>query len=60
VKILLDYAREYIDAEYTIAYADIENVASTRVMEKCSMIYHKTDIAKGIPCHFYRIKNLTK
>lgn len=40
-----------------IAYADIHNVASTRVMEKCGMTYYKTDNAKGAPCRFYRIKN---
>jgi hypothetical protein len=33
------------------------NIGSTRVMEKCGMTYYKTDIAKGIECKFYRIKN---
>lgn len=54
---LLKYAREHIDAGYIIAYADVGNIGSTRVMEKCGMAYYKNDIAKGIECRFYRIKN---
>ena len=54
---LLEYARENIDVDYIIAYADIRNIGSTRVMEKCGMNYYKDDIAKGIECRFYRIKN---
>ena len=57
VTALLEYAREHIDVDYIIAYADAGNVGSTRVMEKCGMTYYKTDIAKGIECRFYRIKN---
>ena len=57
VAILLKYAREHIDVDYIIAYADVGNIGSTRVMEKCGMSYYKTDIAKGIECRFYRIKN---
>jgi RimJ/RimL family protein N-acetyltransferase len=54
---LLKYAREHIDVDYIIAYADVGNIGSTRVMEKCGMTYYKNDIAKGIECRFYRIKN---
>lgn len=54
---LLKYAREHIDVDYIIAYADVGNIGSTRVMEKCGMHYYKNDIAKGIECRFYRIKN---
>lgn len=54
---LLEYAKKHIDIDYIIAYADTGNIGSTRVMEKCGMAYYKTDIAKGIECRFYRIKN---
>jgi len=54
---LLKYAREHIDVDYIIAYADVGNIGSTRVMEKCGMNYYKNAIAKGIECRFYRIKN---
>src|SRR3990167_11515748 len=37
VTTLLKYAREHINVDYTIAYADILNIGSTRVMEKCGM-----------------------
>jgi ribosomal-protein-alanine N-acetyltransferase len=57
VTALLKYAKEHIDVEYIIAYADINNIGSMRVMEKCGMVYWKTDIGKGIECGFYRIKN---
>ena len=54
---LLKYAREHIDIDYIIAHADVGNIGSTRVMEKCGMTYYKNDIAKEIECRFYRIKN---
>jgi RimJ/RimL family protein N-acetyltransferase len=57
VTVLLEYAKKHIDVDYIIAYADTGNIGSTRVMEKCGMTYYKTDIAKGIECRFYRIKN---
>lgn len=57
VTLLLDYARQYIDVEYIIAYADVDNIASTRMMEKCGMTYYKTDVAHGVSCRFYRIRN---
>jgi len=57
VSAMLIYAKEHITVDYIIAYADVGNVGSTRVMEKCGMDYYKTDMAKGIQCKFYRIKN---
>jgi len=54
---MLTYAKEHIKTDYIIAYADVGNVGSTRVMEKCGMEYYKTGMAKGIECRFYRIKN---
>lgn len=57
VSVLLEYAKEHINIDYIIAYADTGNIGSTRVMEKCGMVYYKTDIAKGTECRFYRIKN---
>lgn len=54
---LLQYARKHIDVDWIIAYADVGNIGSTRVMEKCGMSYFKTDIAKDIECKFYKIKN---
>lgn len=57
VMALLEYAKKHIDIDYIIAYASIENIGSTRVMEKCGMISYKTDIAKGIACKFYKISN---
>lgn len=54
---LLKYARKTIAVDYIIAYAVIDNIGSTRVMEKCGMIYYKTDIARGMMCQFYKIKN---
>jgi len=54
---MLKYAKEHIKSDYIIAYAHVDNIGSTRVMEKCGMEYYKTDIAKGIQCKFYRIKN---
>lgn len=57
VAALLEYARKYIHVDYIMAYADKRNIGSTRVMEKCGMTYYKTDIARGIECKFYKIKN---
>lgn len=57
VSALLKYARAHINTDYIMAYADIGNIGSTRVMEKCGMQYYKTGIAKGIECRFYQIKN---
>jgi [ribosomal protein S5]-alanine N-acetyltransferase len=57
VTALLEYAKENIAAEFIIAYADIENIGSLRVMEKCGMIYYKTEMEQDIQCKFYKIKN---
>jgi ribosomal-protein-alanine N-acetyltransferase len=57
VAVLLEHARKHISVDYIIAYADVGNIGSTRVMEKCGMTYYKTDIAKGIECKFFKIKN---
>ncbi|HEM0318186.1 TPA: GNAT family N-acetyltransferase, partial [Legionella pneumophila] len=38
---LLTWAKNHIDTEYIIAFADIDNTASFRVMEKCGMKYYK-------------------
>ncbi len=52
-----NFGEKDINVDYIIAFADTGNIGSTRVMEKCGMTYYKTDIAKGIECRFYRIKN---
>ena len=57
VTALLEFARKQIKVDEIIAYADSANIGSTRVMEKCGMTYYKTDVAKGIECRFYKIKN---
>jgi RimJ/RimL family protein N-acetyltransferase len=53
----LNYAKEYIEAEYIIAYADASHIASQRVMEKCKMKFYKKAIDLGDECLFYRIEN---
>ena len=55
---LLEWARENIKTEYIIAYTPEEHIASARVMQKCGMKFYKNDIAKGINCCFYRIRNI--
>lgn len=57
VTALLKYAKENIDVDYIIAYADISNTSSIRIMEKCGMSYCKVEMAKGIECKFYKISN---
>ncbi len=54
---LLNWAKENIDADYIIAYADKDHIASFRVMEKCGMHYYKSDYYHKMECDFYRIKN---
>lgn len=54
---LLDWAKKHIKADYIVAYAVEDNIASFRVMEKSGMEFYKHDIGKGVPCKFYRIKN---
>ncbi|MDI9819139.1 MULTISPECIES: GNAT family N-acetyltransferase [unclassified Legionella] len=54
---LLQWAKNHIDADEIIAYADKDNTASFRVMEKCGMTYYKDGYYKDMPSQFYRIKN---
>ncbi|QBR83893.1 N-acetyltransferase [Legionella israelensis] len=54
---LLDWAKQHINADYIIAYADKEHTASFRVMEKCGMEYYRDGSYKGMESKFYRIKN---
>jgi len=54
---LLEWAKQNISADYIIAFAPVEHIASQRVMQKCCMEYYKDDMAKGVQCSFYRIKN---
>lgn len=56
LKALLSWAKKNIDTDYIIAYADKDNTASFRVMEKCGMVYYKDGKHLGMDCHFYRIK----
>lgn len=55
--VLLEWAKQNINSDYIIAYAPVEHIASQRVMQKCGMQHYKDDIAKGVACRFYRIKN---
>ena len=54
---LLNWAKKNISHQYIIAFAPTQHVASQRVMEKCGMALYKTDIAHGVECKFYKIKN---
>jgi RimJ/RimL family protein N-acetyltransferase len=54
---LLDWAKENIETNYIVAYADVKNTASFHVMEKCGMKYYKDGTAHGMKSKFYRIKN---
>lgn len=54
---LLEWAKENIQTDYIIAFAPVEHIASSRVMQKCGMLYYKNDNAKGVACCFYRIRN---
>lgn len=60
LKTLLNWAKIHIKAEYIIAYADRNNEASFRVMEKCGMKYYKSARHLDMDCHFYRIRNRSK
>jgi ribosomal-protein-alanine N-acetyltransferase len=57
VTLLLEWATSHIRTEYIVAYAPEQHLASRRVMEKCGMQPYKNEIARGVPCCFYRIKN---
>jgi [ribosomal protein S5]-alanine N-acetyltransferase len=54
---LLEWAKQNINADYIIAFAPIEHLASQRVMQKCGMEHYKNDNAKGVACCFYRVRN---
>ncbi len=57
LKALLKWARDNIDTDYIIAYADRKNTASFRVMQKCGMKYYKKGRYLEMDCYFYRIRN---
>jgi ribosomal-protein-alanine N-acetyltransferase len=57
LKGLLAWAKNNINSEYIIAYADKDNKASFRVMEKCGMKYYKEGYFLEMDCKFYKIKN---
>lgn len=54
---LLDWAKGHIKTNYIVAYADVKNKASFRVMEKCGMEYYKDGYFLDMKSKFYRIKN---
>lgn len=57
LKGLLEWAKQNIDTDYIIAYADKNNKASFRVMKKSGMEYYKDGYYLDMECKFYRIKN---
>ncbi|KGP64255.1 acetyltransferase [Legionella norrlandica] len=57
LKALLNWARDHIDTDYIVAYADKHNLASFRVMEKSGMKYYKKGRYLDMDCYFYRIRN---
>lgn len=57
LKALLNWAKVNVNTDYIIAYADKNNEASFRVMEKCGMKYYKSGPFLDMDCHFYRKKN---
>ena len=54
---LLNWAKKNISHEYIVAFSPTEHVASQCVMKKAGMTLYKTDIAHGVECKFYKIKN---
>ena len=52
---LFEWANKNIKAEYIIAFAPEDHIASQRVMQKCGMQYYKKDVIHGVLCCFYRI-----
>jgi RimJ/RimL family protein N-acetyltransferase len=59
-KALIDWGLKNLPLENfgqrIIAMAPINHTASHKVMEKCGMVYYKTDKYKGVDCKFYEIK----
>ena len=54
---LLEWSKIHIKADYIIAFAPEDHIASQRVMHKGGMQYYKKDVAHGVLCSFYRIEN---
>ena len=57
LKALLAWAKHNIETDYIIAYADKNNKASFKVMQKCGMKYYRKGVVKDMDSRFYRIKN---
>jgi len=51
---LLGWAKDHIKADYILAFAPVNHMASHRVMQKAGMKYFKTDIGHGVSCKFYK------
>lgn len=58
ISAILTWAKENIESGNIIAVVTLDNMASSRVLEKCGMQVYKVDIDQGEQCWFYRIKNL--
>lgn len=56
VTVLLDYAKEHINVDYIVAYADTGNIGSTRVMEKCGMVTTKLISVKALNVDFTELR----
>lgn len=54
---LLSWAQKNINANYIIAFAPVNHIASQRVMQKCGMEHYKNDVGHGVQCCFYRVEN---
>lgn len=54
---VLEWAKHNINADYIIAFAPVEHIASHRVMKKAGMKHYKNDNAHGVACCFYRTDN---
>ncbi len=57
VSATLMWAKENIDNSDIIAVVTMNNVASSRVLEKCGMQVYKIDLDQGEECRFYRLMN---
>lgn len=55
---LLQWAKQHLVVEYITAYANFDNFASRRVLEKGGMQSFKRTVEKGIDGVYYRINNL--
>jgi hypothetical protein len=43
--------------DFNAGTCDLRCQSTQRVMQKCHMVHYKDEIARGVPCSFYRIKN---